>query len=355
MILDIKFPAVIIFGAGATRGAFADKKPPPPLDRDFFEIAGQLKGRGTRPIAVKVLKSVWDIYHKIDGIGLEEYYREVETRARISSFAKAKHGPKDWVRRREELQELIRRVFIQTTADMRSKPSRPWPSPIHEAVLKTLKPKCTVITFNYDLVIEESFTNAGLWNLRDGFGIKVSGVLAEWSKHWYERSDLGSKRQKSSVTLLKLHGSLGWRQYPNRQIKIKDRPYVVRKGRNEKISIIPPGWNKPIDRNPYKELWRSARQSLEGCKSLMIVGYSLPETDLLAKALFAEVIRSRESRRQRLVNLFLVDRSEEVKDKFTEMFRPALGHLGKVFRYRSFEELGKMLRESAEPQDGLTG
>jgi hypothetical protein len=348
--LDIKFPVVIIFGAGATRGAFPRRKLPPPLDRDFFEIAGQIKGRGTPAIARKVLTSVWELYARTHGIGLEEYYREVETRARISSFAKSRNQPKDWVRRRRELEELIRRVFIHTTADMSATPSRAYSSPIHELLLKRLKSKCTVITFNYDLVIEESFAKTGLWNPRDGFGIKVSGISHEWSKHWYDRSELTNEKKKSVVTLLKLHGSLGWMQYSNRQIRIKNRPYVVRKGMSEKISIVPPGWNKPIDRNPYKELWRSARLKLERCKSLMIVGYSLPETDLLAKALFAEVVRSRVSRKEYLRNLFLVDRSEEIKEKFTALFTPTLGPYGKVFRFSSFEEIGSILghRESVD-------
>src|SRR5439155_9615554 len=206
--LDIKFPAVIIFGAGATRGAFPRRKSPPPLDRDFFEIAGQLKGRGTPAIARKVLTSVWELYARTHGIGLEDYYRDVETRARISSFAKTRNQPKDWVRRRRELEELIRRVFIHTTADMSATPNRAYSSPIHELLLSKLKSKCTVVTFNYDLVIEESFAKTGLWNPRDGFGIKVSGVSHEWSKHWYDRSELANEKKKSVVTLLKLHGSL---------------------------------------------------------------------------------------------------------------------------------------------------
>ena len=275
-------------------------------------------------------------------MGFEEYYREVEPRARIGSFAKTQNQPKDWVRRRKDLEELIRRVYIHTTANIGVSPAQPNQSPIHERLLQRLKSGCTVITFNYDMVIEESFAKANLWNPRDGFGLKVSGISHEWSKRWYEK-DLGNRKARSRVTLLKLHGSLGWVQYANHQIRIKNRPYVVRKGITDKISILPPGWNKPIDKNPYRELWRKARLKLESCKSLLILGYSLPETDLLARALFSEVVRSRASRENYLQNLFLIDLSDKVKSRFATLFTPAMGPYGRVFRYNSFEEFGKIL------------
>jgi hypothetical protein len=342
--INLKFPAVVIFGAGATRGAFLHAKLPPPIDIDFFEIAGQIKGRGTPKVARRVLKSVWELYGKTHGVGLEEYYREVETRARIGSFAKTQNQPKDWVRRRRDLEELIRRVYIHITADLNVSPAIPSKSPIHERLLQRLKAGCTVITFNYDLVIEESLSKTTLWNPRDGFGLKVSGVSHEWTKKWYEKSQ-GDRSAKSKITLLKLHGSLGWVQYANHQIRLKNRPYVVRKGITDKISILPPGWNKPVDKNPYKEFWRQARLKLESCKSLLIVGYSLPDTDLLARALFSEVVRSRASREKYLQNLFLVDISDQVKSRFATLFTPALGPYGKVFRFSSFEEFGRNLGE----------
>jgi hypothetical protein len=81
---------VILFGAGATRAAFEQRRPPPPLDSDFFEIAGQLSGRGTRRLALQVTKDVFDLYGRVTDIGLEQYYRDIETRLELSRFAKSK-------------------------------------------------------------------------------------------------------------------------------------------------------------------------------------------------------------------------------------------------------------------------
>ena len=339
---ELSHPCVILFGAGATRGAFADRSFPPPVDKDFFEIAGQIEGRGTRTVARKVLKSVWELYGRTNNVGLEEYYREVETRARIGKFAKSQNQPRDWDRRTKDLEELIRRVYIHTTVDMTQMPPRPLKSPVHQQLLKRLRAGSTIITFNYDLVIEESFESGELWNPRDGFVIKVSGISHDWSRRWLTSREIGSPR-KSDVHLLKLHGSLGWVQYANRQVRLKNRPYVVRRGVTEKISVCPPGWNKPIDRNPYKALWREARLKLESCKSLVIIGYSLPETDLLARALFSEVVRMRSAREKYLSRLVLVDPSDVVKERFTSLFTPALGAYGSIARFGSLKECGKAL------------
>jgi hypothetical protein len=121
-------------------------------------------------------------------------------------------------------------------------------------------------------------------------------------------------------------------------VKIKDRPFVVRSGRFEKASILPPGWNKKVSVLPYKLLWREARLKLEQCKTLIIIGYSLPETDLLAKALFSEVIRSRAARNDYLKQLHLADPVDSVKQKFISLFVPAMNAKSKIFRYKDVNE-----------------
>src|SRR5207249_3197118 len=110
-------PQLVLFGAGATRGGLTDGVIPPPTDREFFFIANQISGHGTPALAKRVLRSVWELYHRVEGVGLEEYYREVETRAAIGSIAKVVGKPKAWTKRKEDLEELIRRVYVQTTTE----------------------------------------------------------------------------------------------------------------------------------------------------------------------------------------------------------------------------------------------
>lgn len=336
---------VILLGAGATRGAFHDKVLPPPLDADFFDVAGQIAGRGTKRLATRVLRDVFALYGRVSGIGLEQYFRDIETRAEIGRFAKSRNKPKDWEKRQHDLEELIRRVLLHTTCDLSEGAAKISASKVHEEVLGHVRDGDTLITFNYDTVIEESFLNNEIvWDPGDGYGVDASGRTKGWAKSWRARREVSGSVQ-STVKLLKLHGSLNWTLYQTNKVRLKPMPYVVRSRRGapvtDKCSILPPGWHKRIDRNPYRQLWREARLRLESCSSLAIIGYSLPDADLLAKALFAEVSRLRAARKQFLEHLYVADPSDAVKDRLVTLFVPALGSKGRVYRYGSVEHLSR--------------
>jgi hypothetical protein len=244
------------------------------------------------------------------------------------------------------LEELIRRVYVHTTvSDTHASTVKPKQSELHANILRNLKDGDTLVTFNYDLVIEESFPSADLWNPVDGYKIKTYGKTKGWTKRWLEEKQY-QKGTKSKVLLLKLHGSLNWELYPTgTAIKLKPRPYLVStrdgKTRFEKILILAPGWKKEIQKNPYKQFWRTARLRLEKCKTLVILGYSLPETDLLAQSLLAEVVRTRAARKEFVKQLHLVDQNEPVKKRFIELFTPALGPHAKVFKYYDVDEFNR--------------
>lgn len=202
-----------------------------------------------------------------------------------------------------------------------------------------------IVTFNYDTVIEESISNDGPhWDPSDGYGFNASGVTLDWARRWRNTHNKVASRG-SEFRLLKLHGSINWTLYKTNAVRLKPRPYVVR-ARNgapvfDKCSVLPPGWHKRIDINPYRQLWRKARLKLEMCSRLAIIGYSLPETDLLARALLAEVCRLRAARRHYLEHLHLADPSESVKDRFSALLAPALGPRGHIYRYSNIEELSR--------------
>jgi hypothetical protein len=312
-------------------------------------VANKLRRHGTPALAKRVLRTVWDLYHRIDGVGLEEYYREIETRAAIGRIAKGVGKPKEWSARKDDLEELIRRVYVETTTQEGSSGRMPTVSQAHRVILNTLEPGDSIVTFNYDLVIEEAFQSAALWNPRDGYGATMPGITLDWARNWLADRK-GDSASTSEIAFLKLHGSLGWAAYPNRAVKIKARPYYVRKGKREAISVLPPGWNKRIDLSPYKGFWRQARSRLQHCKALLIIGYSLPETDLLAKALFAEVVRLRAAARKYIAQLVLIDPADRVRARLLDLFTPALGPLCEISQYKSIESF-TAIREMHGNQD----
>lgn len=340
--MNLPRPLVILFGAGATRAAFKDRRPPPPLDADFFDIASQITGRGTGRLVRRVTRDVFDLYGRVSGIGLEQYYRDIETRLELSKFAKSKNRPKDWQVRTRNLEELVRRVLIHTTCELDKGVAKPLKSTLHEALMARVKPGDTLITFNYDTVLEESLGGGSLWTPRGGYWVETSGITHDWPKKWFTTRGIRTARD-AQIQLLKLHGSLNWVLYNTSRVRLKPRPYVVRSRKGtavfDKAAILPPGWHKRVDRNPYSALWRQARLKLDQCASLVIVGYSLPDTDLIARALFLEVNRLRATREKFIKELHVTDISVSAQNRIVDLFLPALGPHGLVFRYCDAQEL----------------
>ena len=232
----------------------------------------------------------------------------------------------------------------------------PRSSNLHKNVLENLTRGDAVVTFNYDLVIEESFdkVNHKQWNPRYGYGksVTIANFKKDWARRWIKaltRLNKGERKRYSfpqcNVVLLKLHGSLNWRVHKqSKRIDLIDNPFLVetRKGepRPENVSIIPPGILKDITDKPYSQLWQEARRYLDNCRELIIVGYSLPETDFLAHSLFNEVVRFRSKGKnvKKLLALHLADKDPLVRKKYVDIFSPLIGANGRIYEYEDFNK-----------------
>jgi len=145
--------------------------------------------------------------------------------------------------------------------------------------LKKRGKRFSVITFNYDMVLEKSVIKE-LGSINYGFGI-IRGL-------WEFSNPLG-------IPLVKLHGSLNWLRCPEcDRLEIFDKPvaHVFRrercggrcKGYKEPV-IVPPVQNKEEYLGPKNQLWRKARGLLLNADRVIIVGYSLPDLDIAAQEL----------------------------------------------------------------------
>lgn len=344
-----KVKTLYILGAGASFGAYGEnkigEKPThlPPTDSNFFQISPQIRDRGTGILADEVLRDVYEQYQKTHNISLEAYYRDIETRGEIGTFAKGKHRPKSWTKRQKNLSQLIRRVLIQTTCKLNENGHYvPIPSEILGRILEKLSEKDAIITFNYDTLIEESFPkDKFIWSPKDGYGIRVGGTKkGEWSKYFLK----GKEYVKSKVTLLKMHGGLNWIEKPKGQVTLKSRPYVARKNHTENVFLLPPSYHKRIDRNPYKLIWERAKKYLDTVDTLIIIGYSLPQNDFLAQALFAEAFRQRKARRDRsLKKVIIANPDISIRNNFLELLKPAMNSRTQIVTYNDIGEYSRNL------------
>ncbi|WP_290654097.1 hypothetical protein [Idiomarina sp.] len=154
----------------------------------------------------------------------------------------------------------------------------------------------TIVSFNYDLVVEALLCACGLQ-----------------TRYCLESEPDNLK--SDSVKLLKLHGSINWERREVGQTKagraIKDlvaHHYYIKNKRNENKNfivdpsskdittnfsenitpfIVPPIWNKSSYHNDVSDVWQEAAKALSKATHIYTAGYSLPQTDGFFRQLYA--------------------------------------------------------------------
>jgi hypothetical protein len=195
-----------------------------------------------------------------------------------------------------------------------------------------------VITFNYDILFDR--------HLLLRFGPKET---------YFEEMGTGSGVGNANPLLLKLHGSANWfideEEYDrafSRQ-NASETPYTISRvglitGMSPAIDhlrsplIIPPVPNKPITTiSLFTSLWSRASEYLEGARHIVICGYSLPETDIMARALFKNV------RNPEVVDISVVDPDGATMGKWKGLLD---GNVNKNVRWHYFASFSEYVAQS---------
>lgn len=157
-----------------------------------------------------------------------------------------------------------------------------------------------VITFNYDLVLDDALVRIG-------------------AKPDYRLVDAKSEEPaqgSTSVPLLKLHGSTNWAICGR-----CDRVHVLgekatadpREFRSTpcdecgetglRLLLVPPSWDKSEYSKVMQPVWKSAIEELKAATRICVIGYSMPETDAFFKFLLSLGLAEND----RLYKLVVVD------------------------------------------------
>lgn len=164
-----------------------------------------------------------------------------------------------------------------------------------------------VITTNYDLVCES--------------GLKtISGFKLE---HF----PFKQKLDETTVPILKLHGSIDWRETPI------DSP-----------NIIPPTWMKwYYQSDKYRLIWREAERYINESDTMLFIGYSMPEIDMAVRYLIRSGLQST-SRGTKPKTIFVLTKDAQVEKRYRELEKQdTVSRLEIIPMYfREFVESGKM-------------
>lgn len=290
---------VLVLGAGFTKAFF----PAAPTLIDDFGCDTLLEKYARFPRAARILQAELDRFG--DGrVNLERLMTRLDSKMPYD-FRQGRVGDFD-----ELLQDLLD-ALVDRIGDAED-------GERDFTAMKTLATYCIrngvdCITFNYDEFFDRALFEAGFigdhrWSPDDGYGFYCRHALRlfyEYESYWNASTNL----------LLKLHGSLNWfaklgapRPYMLDSIVHSEdwfKPQLV-KMLPEAVTtikinthleprpvIIAPVLDKTVLREQpvMRRLWEEAARILNGARRVIFVGYSLPQTDLAARSLFAEFIR----------------------------------------------------------------
>lgn len=158
-----------------------------------------------------------------------------------------------------------------------------------EHIFSTTENKFTVITTNWDIMIERALrpTPTKRRPIRPGFhygnGAEMLKATSAYPNSKYRENPLIN----GLVPLLKLHGSLNWAVEHGLLVKYGD----LRPAFRGDAAIIPPLKTKFIP-EWASAIWKNASTNLQEADLVLIVGYSFPEYDTRILDLFDQAIKN---------------------------------------------------------------
>lgn len=295
-----KIDTLYILGAGASFALShikAHTKTTPksvtPLDKDFLRCLNVHKpSTGWRRRAIKEIEDGWLDDSNLFQEGLEQaIIKRVSQHDFLHNINPARTRMKcsneDYV---NNLTHLITAYLLKSKSNS-SGNTKEFVNHVFPIGEKVDAYKNRIITFNYDTLIDRPLLERG-----------ISFKKIYFDRIVKEKSD-GTRRDANQKFLhpliLKLHGSANWRCSRNDFNKLLTGDPQAEKFTiwlsdvaptpedDDSPLIIPPIPQKPITRSIlFKHLWTTAFEYIHEAKEIVIVGYSCPYTDALARAMF---------------------------------------------------------------------
>lgn len=322
---------LIVLGAGASRGAsfvhdVSRYEARPPLDCDFFSELQRL-GRTpeTKENVDELLRFVRMEFGLSSALSMEQFFSQVESTDSFHKEIKINPG-----RRNEQYQKALEQFYCSLPI-LFNKSIGNKSCEYHERLVNCLHTNDIILSFNYDCLIDTALRNrAGKrWNPKEGYGFPVQGDVSNWCA----RRSRG-KNAKNSILLLKPHGSLNWCIDKKRQVILEEKPYDIPSAKDR---IIPPTWFKNPRKKPYKSVWESIRREIQGCSALVVIGYSMPSTDLFSRALFKTDLQS-------IKFLVVANPNHSDRQKFIDLIKDKIGEFAPIVEFDNLKDLASSLK-----------
>lgn len=198
-----------------------------------------------------------------------------------------------------------------------------------------------VLTFNYDAIAERCLYALGRWHPTDGYESPIQLTLNSLPAE-------PAQSLSSTVKVLKLHGSVGWKKDKNHiyldrtflnylRIYHGEDPSTFAARIMAENAMVLPSFIKPLSDPILIKIWAEAAVALKAASEIIIIGYSLPEADQAASMLLATTLYGRDCR----VVLINPDKAHPLADSVYSRYEKTIGRQPIFFR-KTFSEWMQM-------------
>jgi hypothetical protein len=336
---------VFILGAGASKQCGA------PLMADFLDVAqslariGETKGKTQHFEHVfRAIGSLQSVHSKaqLDLTNIESIFTALE----ISNVLRKLPGfePEEIPGVIASLKEVIVKT-LELTIDFPTEQSYigvPKPYEEFAKLISHLRGKAhpkqtvSVITFNYDVAVDMALFRE---DLGPDYGIPpdsnshqpVQLYKLHGSLNWAQRKDTGSVHPLQLHQYFSKYSVRGWDKHGTCKIPVGSQlqEYFTKHTDVEVETepvIVPPTWNKSDYHQALSTIWSKAAENLGEAHTILICGYSLPETDAFFRLLYA--LGTVGASPLEKIIVYNPDKSGKTDERFKQMLGP-----GAIARY----------------------
>lgn len=320
--IKARYQTVVVLGAGASHGygnGNDELRLAPPVDANFFRTLQSLPSPSRSTTAL--LRFVREEYGAALDVSMERFYTEAEAADRFHQEFNVTRGP---VLRRFKnalrwFHEALPEVFQETIGTNQCI--------FHSALAANLETTDAIISYNYDCLMDDALCESGgnKWRADKGYAVNIRQGAENWQQHGQGRV------AKQGIKLLKPHGSLNW-DIDDEFVTLLPQAYALGSAEGQ---IIPPTRNKEIDSTIFKSVWKASRAVVERAKALVVIGYSMPEQDLMSRVLFRTEARNNGG----LKALIVADPDRDVRRRVIETLSPALSRDAQIVQFATMAGL----------------
>jgi hypothetical protein len=202
----------LVLGAGASKSYGASPTGERmPIARDFFRTFNRLAIASNPWVLVGGILTFAERYHQLSAtdffhrdIDIEEFHSEVET-SLLAAIARLKtsdssNNVSEFALPWGAYNQLVY-LFASTVNEIQNGPI----SESHLRLAQALRPEDSVLTFNWDTLMDRALCDGTRWRVDDGYGIAPRRIFRDG---WVD--PVCQAQIPIAPTLLKLHGSSNW-------------------------------------------------------------------------------------------------------------------------------------------------